>query len=138
MAKKKKISKAKPKAKRSLKKRKPVKKAVVKRSSKKGKKAVPKKMPVPVLEPGVSLEKIGEVTHYFPKVKAAAVKILKNSLKLGDEIYARGHTTDFRETVNSIQLDRTPKTEGLKGEEIGLLVKSRVRIGDTIYKIKKI
>lgn len=82
-----------------------------------------------------TLEKIGEVTHYFPHVKAAAVMILKDSLKIGDGIYIKGHTTEFKEKVNSIQLDRVPIQEGKKGQEIGLLVKSRVRIGDSVYKL---
>jgi putative protease len=83
----------------------------------------------------VSLEKIGEVTHYFPHVKAAAVMLLKSGLKVGDNIYIKGHTTDFKETVKSIQLDRVPIQEGKKGQEIGLLVKSRVRQGDSVYRI---
>ena len=81
------------------------------------------------------LEKIGEVTHYFPKVKAAAVLILKDSLKIGDEVCIKGHTTGFKEKVGSIQLDHSPVERGLKGQEIGLLVKSRVRTGDTVYKL---
>lgn len=84
---------------------------------------------------GPRLEKIGKVTHYFPRVKAAAVMILKNSLKVGDEICVKGHTTDFKEKVISMQLDRAPIEEGKKGQEIGLLVKSRVRIGDSVYRI---
>jgi len=84
--------------------------------------------------PESMLEKIGEVTHYFPHVKAAAVLILKDSLKVGDEIYIKGHTSDFKEKVASIQLDREAIQEGKKGQEIGLLVKSRVRIGDSVYK----
>ena len=83
----------------------------------------------------LGLEKIGEVTHYFPHVKAAAVLMLKDGLKVGDEIYIKGHTTDFKEKVTSLQLDRAPIEEGKKGQEIGLLVKSRVRIGDSIYRI---
>ena len=82
-----------------------------------------------------SLEKIGEVTHYFPHVNAAAVKLLKSGLKVGDSVYIKGHTTDFKEPVKSIQLDHTTITEGKKGQEIGLLVKSRVRQGDKVYKI---
>jgi len=85
--------------------------------------------------PESTLEKIGKVTHYFPHVKAAAVLILKNSLKVNDEIYIKGHTTDFKEKVNSMQLDHVPVQEGKKGQEIGLLVKSRVRIGDSVYRI---
>ena len=85
--------------------------------------------------PEISLEKIGKVTHYFPHVKAAAVKLLKSGLRVGDSIYIKGHTTDFKEAVKSIQLDRVPIQEGKKGQEIGLLVKSRVRQGDSVYKI---
>ena len=87
------------------------------------------------LSPEASLEKIGEVTHYFPHVDAAAVKLLKSGLKVGDSIYIKGHTTDFKERVLSIQLDHAAIPEGKKGQEIGLLVKSRVRQGDKVYKI---
>lgn len=82
-----------------------------------------------------TLEKIGEVTHYFPHVNAAAVKLLKSGLKVGDSIYIKGHTTDFKERVLSIQLDHATIPEGKKGQEIGLLIKSRVRQGDKVYKI---
>lgn len=85
--------------------------------------------------PTATLEKIGKVTHYFPKVKAAAVLVLKDSIKLGDEIYIKGHTTDFKEKITSMELDHVPIKEGKKGQEIGLLVKSRVRIGDSVYKL---
>ena len=85
--------------------------------------------------PELMLEKIGEVTHYFPHVNAAAVKLLKSGLKVGDKLYIKGHTTDFKEKVMSIQLDHVSINEGKKGQEIGLLVNSRVRIGDSIYKV---
>jgi len=87
------------------------------------------------LAPEASLEKIGEITHYFPHVNAAAVKLLKSGLKVGDSIYIKGHTTDFKELVQSIQLDHASIPEGKKGQEIGLLVRSRVRQGDKVYKI---
>jgi len=81
------------------------------------------------------LEKIGEVTHYFPHVNAAAIKLLKSGLKVGDSVYIKGHTTDFKERVLSIQLDHATIPEGKRGQEIGLLVKSRVRQGDKVYRI---
>jgi len=121
-----KVKRAKPK----IKKAKPGKagsKAKKTARAQKTKKAVSKK--------DLNLEKIGEVTHYFPQVKAAAVSILKDGLKVGDGIYIKGHTTDFKEKIKSMQLDRVDIHEGKKGQEIGLLVKSRVRIGDSIYKI---
>ena len=116
-----KSGKAKPKAKKVIRKK--------TRAKAKVRKVVVKKTPESMLE------KLGEVTHYFPHVKAAAVMILKDSLKVGDSIYIKGHTTDFKEQVKSIQLDRASIAEGKKGQEIGLLVKSRVRIGDNVYRM---
>ena len=109
-----------------------VKKAVKRPKAKKPVKKAGKKV---VKAAELSLEKIGEVTHYFPHVNAAAVKLMKSGLKVGDEIYLKGHTTDFKEKVESIQLDHATIPEGKKGQEIGLLVKSRVRIGDSVYRI---
>ena len=117
------------------------KKAKVKKVKVKAKKVAKKKVTkakvkkVKKQAPELSLEKIGEITHYFPHVKAAAIKLLKDGLKVGDNIYIKGHTTDFKEKIKSIQLDRAPIEEGRKGQEIGLLVKSRVRQGDSVYKI---
>lgn len=77
---------------------------------------------------------IGKIIHYFPHVNAAVVK-LKAPLKIGDTIKIKGHTSDFTETVSSIQIDRLPIQSAKKGQEIGLLVTSRVRRKDTIYKL---
>jgi putative protease len=116
--------------------KKKVKKVAKKRVTKKtAKKQVTKKKAAKKQAPELSLEKIGEVTHYFPHVKAAAIMLLKDGLKVGDNIYIKGHTTKFKEKIKSIQLDRVPIQEGRKGQEVGLLVKSRVRQGDSVYKI---
>ena len=116
-----------------------IKKASSRTGAKKAKKPVKKTVKVPKAKAKrpfeSTLEKVGEVTHYFPHVKAAAVKLLKDGLKVGDKIYVKGHTTDFKEKIASIQLDRVPIEEGKAGQEIGLLVKSRVRIGDSVYRI---
>ncbi len=81
------------------------------------------------------LVKVGEVTHYFPHVKAAAILILRDSIKVGDRIYIKGHTTDFKEKIVSLQLEHQTIEEGKKAQEVGLLVKDRVRIGDSVYKL---
>ncbi|MCM8790165.1 MAG: hypothetical protein NC938_00485 [Candidatus Omnitrophica bacterium] len=117
---------------------KPPRRKVAKRSKAKIKisRAVTAKKAMKISQgPEASLEKIGEVTHYFPHVRAAAVMLLKDGLKVGDEIYLKGHTTDFKEKVESMQLDHVPIQEGKKGQEIGLLVKERVRIGDSVYRL---
>lgn len=76
---------------------------------------------------------IGIVTHYFPKVRAAVVK-LKAPLAIGDAVKFKGHTTDFKQNVTSMQIDRVPINSAKKGDEIGLLVNSRVRQHDVVYK----
>ena len=123
--------KAKAKRVKKIKVKKVAKKKVTKAKVKKATKVKKLKKRAPEL----SLEKIGKVTHYFPHVKAAAVMLLKDGLKVKDNIYIKGHTTDFKEVVKSLQLDRVDIQEGKKGQEIGLLVKSRVRQGDSVYRI---
>lgn len=76
---------------------------------------------------------IGIVTHYFPQVRAAVVK-LKRPLNMGDMVKVKGHTTDFIQSVTSMQIDRVPINQAKKGQEIGLLVNSRVRRHDIVYK----
>ena len=121
-AKRKIIKKSKPK--KTARPKKAVKKPVSRKAKKQAKKALE-----------LNLEKVGEVTHYFPHVKAAAVMVLKGGINVGDSVYIKGHTTDFKEKVNSIQLDHVSIQTAKSGQEIGLLVKSRVRIGDSVYRI---
>ena len=64
----------------------------------------------------------------------AAVIKLKASLTTGDLVKIKGHTTDFKQAVTSMQVDHVPVDQAKKGQEIGLLVDSRVRQHDIVYK----
>ncbi len=113
-------------------KKKPVKKKVAARKPKPAaKKPVQVKAKVAAKKKKEGL--IGEITHYFPKVRAAVVK-LKAPLLRGDKIKIKGHTTDFTQAVNSLQIDHVSVEKAGKGDEIGLLVDSRVRQNDLVYK----
>ena len=79
---------------------------------------------------------IGTVSHYFPHVKAGAIIIENGTVALGDTLHIKGHTTDFKQKVKSLQINRVPIEKASKGDEIGILVKSRVRINDRVYKAK--
>jgi len=100
-----------------------VRKRVVKKPRKK---AVVKKVKKPA-------NVIGSITHYFPKVQAAVIK-LNAPLAVGDTIRIKGHTTDFKQAITSMQIDHVPITVAKKGDEVGLLVTSRVRQHDTVSK----
>lgn len=111
------------------KKEKTPKKKIIRKNSKKSK--IPKaKKKIASQKPAAKV--IGIVTHYFPKVRAAVVK-LKTPLEIGKAIKIKGHTTDFTQSVTSMQIDHTPITKAKKGDEIGLLVDSRVRKKDVVY-----
>ncbi|MFA5090353.1 MAG: hypothetical protein WC510_04900 [Candidatus Omnitrophota bacterium] len=121
----------------AIKKKKKAKKPVKKIIKKKKVLAKSSKRPAPKKKAAVKKSKdsvAGIITHYFPKVKAAVTK-LKLPLAAGDLIRVKGHTTDFKQTVSSMQIDRTPIISAKKGQEIGLLVNFRVRRKDIIYKI---
>lgn len=76
---------------------------------------------------------IGVITHYFPQVRAGVIK-LKAPLAVGDVIKIKGHTTDFTQVITSMQINHVPVDSAKKGAEVGLLVNSRVRHNDFVYK----
>lgn len=76
---------------------------------------------------------IGFITHYFPKVNAAVVK-LKKPLLVGEPIWVKGKITDFKQTVGSMQINRQPIDKARAGQEIGLEVFRQVRPGDSILR----
>ncbi len=121
---------------RKVVKRKAVKRKLIKRKTvKKGAlKRAPAKKKAAALKPKEKGKVVGRVTHYFPHVRAGVIK-LKAPLSVGDAIKFKGHTTDFTQTVNSMQIDRVPIKQAKKGQEIGLLADSRVRQHDVVYKI---
>lgn len=121
-----------------VRKKKTVKRIVKKKAAKKrvSQKPVAKKKKT-LKKPAQPKEKgniVGKITHYFPHVMAAVIK-LKAPLAVGDNIKIKGHTTDFTQNITSMQIDRVPINTAKKGDEIGLLVNSRVRQHDTVYKI---
>ena len=139
MAKKKK-KKAAPKKRKVIRKKAIKRKAVKRKAPKKAvKRAIKKKVAKKAAKkrPGLTKKEkenlIGAVTHYFPKVRAAVIKV-KVPFSTGDTIKIKGHTTDFTQPITSMQIDHVTITTAKKGDEIGLLVNSRVRRNDKVFK----
>lgn len=80
------------------------------------------------------LVEVGRVTHYFTKIGVAVVE-LSAPLAVGDRIRIRGPTTDFEQTVESMQIEHENVERAEAGQSIGLKVKERVREKDRVYKI---
>ena len=77
---------------------------------------------------------IGKVSDFFARPVVAGIA-LTATLKVGDKIHIKGHTTDMELTVDSMQIDNVDVTQAKTGDAIGVKVSERVRRGDTIYKI---
>ncbi len=79
-------------------------------------------------------QEIGKITHYFSNINVAVVK-LSQLLKVGDKIHIKGATSDFEQTVSSMQINHQEMPEASAGQEIGLKVEDKCRGGDTVFKV---
>lgn len=79
------------------------------------------------------LKKVGKVMDYYSNIGVVAIELTDN-LKVGDTIVFKGHTTDFKQEVKSMQIDKEDVEEAHKGDDVGIKVKNRVRETDTVYK----
>jgi translation elongation factor EF-1alpha len=79
--------------------------------------------------------RVGEVVKFFAKVGVAAIVITEGGLQAGDTIHFKGHTTDFTQTVDSMQIDNNPVEQAGVGDDVGIKVADRVRPGDVAYKV---
>ena len=78
---------------------------------------------------------IGKITHYFSKPGVAAFTIENGELKIGDKIHIKGHSTDFEQIVESIQIEHANVEKAAKGESIGIKIKDKVREHDMVFKV---
>ena len=77
---------------------------------------------------------VGSVSDFFARPVVAGIT-LTETVKLGDRIHIKGHTTDLEFTVDSMQLNNVNITEGKAGDAIGIKLPDRVRAGDKVYKV---
>lgn len=76
--------------------------------------------------------KVGVVTDYYSKIGVAAVHLTDGDLQVGDRVHLHGHTTDFTQTVESLQVEHQPVERAARGAEIALKVRERVRRHDQV------
>lgn len=122
--------------------RKPARKAAAKRPAPK-RRAAPRpakprvaSAPAPAPAPVAPGERIGVVTHYYGEPRVAVVKLESGPLRVGDTIHIRGHTTDFAQRVDSLQIEHAAVQEVGPDDDFGLKVVEHVREHDVVYKVK--
>jgi putative protease len=127
---------------KALKKKSPARKKPARRAGtrKPAARPSPKPRPAPpaapaperVAAPGET--RVGVVTHYFGHLSVAAVR-LERMLRVGDTVRILGHTSDFRQRVDSMQVEHQAVSEAMGGQEIGLRVIEHAREHDVVYKV---
>ena len=78
---------------------------------------------------------IGTVTHYFAEPCVAVIHMTDGVLHPGDKIHVLGHTTDFAETVTSLEWDHKGVNEAQAGEDVAVAVIDRARPHDQVFKV---
>ena len=79
--------------------------------------------------------RIGTVTHYWNHLHVAGVAISDGELREGDRIHIKGHTSDFEQEVDSMQIDHEKVRVAKAGDEIGLGVIEHAREHDIVYRV---
>ncbi len=80
-------------------------------------------------------KEIGKIIHYFGKINVGIIK-LSGKLKVGDNIHIKGHSDDFTQVVDSIQIEHENVTEAKKGDDVGIKVKGKVHTHDVVYRVE--
>lgn len=79
---------------------------------------------------------VGVVTHFYPKVSVAAVRLVSN-VRIGDEIIVEGRTSYSRQSIESIEKSGKKLWRAGKGETVGIKLKDKARKNDSVYAIVK-
>jgi putative protease len=79
-------------------------------------------------------KEVGTVSDFFARPVVAGVT-MTGTLKVGDKIHIKGHTTDIEMVIASMQIDNKDVTEVKEGDSAGIKVSDRVRAGDIVYKV---
>lgn len=74
----------------------------------------------------------GEVTHYFNEIQVAVIR-LTHELAVGDSVHFLGSHTDFRQTIDSMQVEHEAIDRAEAGAEVAVKVEARVRVGDSVF-----
>jgi len=91
----------------------------------------------PSAQPTAAEQRIGVVTHYYSHLTVVALKLEPGTtLRVGDQIHIRGHTTDFTQKVESLEVDHAPVSEVRPDDDFGLKVVKHAREHDTVYKVR--
>ncbi len=77
---------------------------------------------------------IGKITHFYGHLSVGII-VLCDMLKVGDTIHVKGHTADFTQNVDSIQIEHASVPEAKTGDVIGIKMAQKVHPQDKVFKV---
>jgi len=82
-------------------------------------------------------EQVAVIVKFFAKPSVAALEVTNGTIRKGDLMKYKGHTTDFTEEISSMEIENQSVDEVKAGGLVGVRVKERVREGDKVYKVSE-
>ena len=80
-------------------------------------------------------EKIGVVSHYWNHIRVAGIHMTDGELRLGDTIHVKGHTSDFTQQIESMQVENREVQTARTGDDVGVKVVDHAREHDEVFKV---
>jgi hypothetical protein len=78
--------------------------------------------------------KIGKVTHYFNHINVAVLD-LSAELKVGDTVRFLGHSADFTQTIDSMEIEHQKVESAGPQKEVALKTIQPVHEGTEVFKV---
>ncbi len=79
-------------------------------------------------------QEIGKVTHYYNHLNVGIIE-LSDTLRVGETIHIKGHSSDFTQGIDSLQIEHAAVSEAKPGDIIGVKVAQKVHPHDKVYKV---
>ena len=79
-------------------------------------------------------KEIGKFIHYYGNLNVGIIE-LSDSLKVGDKIHIKGHTSDFTQDVSSLQIEHATVSEAKAGDAVGIKVAQKIHQHDKVYRV---
>jgi translation elongation factor EF-Tu-like GTPase len=80
-------------------------------------------------------QEIGTVIHYFKGPSVAVIRLTGGELALGDQVRIVGHTSDFTETIGSMEVNHQRVERAQTGDDVAVHVVARARPHDRVVKV---
>jgi translation elongation factor EF-1alpha len=79
-------------------------------------------------------KEVGQITHYYGHINVGIIQ-LSDTLKAGETIHVKGHSEDFTQPADSMQIEHANVPEAKAGDSIGIKVAQKVHPGDKVFKV---